>query len=806
MDAHLFADLVPDGTLSENGPQNRRRAAAYVLSLWFNADHEAFPSCRFEDYLSLRGWNQELLLKGQWRAAHPDNPRKSDDDVVFDAIAVIQAWMTLGFLEDLYQSREWLKNWRYLRSISEHEFNELETFISRHSGLRRLLSSLTGTFTIFNTQKLVSNLFAMGLIRRLGSFYSGPLTSQHFARLPNLITQYAHAFNDLTSLRNYDEDRNQTRYPINPDTESASWFLYTMSLPKLIYEAVTYVLQDLAPDIDLNDTKTEPLLIGAMQEQNGWCPHIIEKLSNNTRYTVLHWLWASDFNSLDDRNHLSCTTSKCHAVDVSSESEYPERHVGGCDRKCARVYVDLNQVVEALSCDRIPVVVAQASSSDPSVYTFRISSFNPILAEDTMPYVAFSHVWSDGLGSTTEKGIPSCQAYHLAQVASIQSPTEDQSVAFWIDSICIPSALTARQKAIQLLSSTYKRARTVVVLDATLAKTSLYDQAGRFASLEYLLFRIYTSPWSQRIWTYQEGVLAQKLLFLLADNQFVPLDFPPDIEDGSTRGPLYISRGRDSLRIVYIFLRTQVQALNGQLRPINIGIVAEELRWRDTLHRNPNGRNDEILATSVVLNLDLTELQKEPEGPARIVCFYQLVGRWYRNIIFAEAPRLQIDGFRWAPSTFLTSDPRRPHVDLDQLGVDCVKDGLIGEYITFACADGQEILYDDSKRVTLVDERSTFDIAFTLQKAFSFTHILIYPQSVPESTRRIMFVAVAVREDTEYSITHHATRQIDLVGTFQTVIHVGWVRQWDTPVLPSRFPNGAQVVNGTWQKMTVLLR
>jgi hypothetical protein len=66
MDAHLFADIVPEGTLPDDGPNNSRRPLAYVLSLWYNYDHEQFPLCRFDEYMSLRGWNQDLLLRGQW--------------------------------------------------------------------------------------------------------------------------------------------------------------------------------------------------------------------------------------------------------------------------------------------------------------------------------------------------------------------------------------------------------------------------------------------------------------------------------------------------------------------------------------------------------------------------------------------------------------------------------------------------------------------------------------------------------------------------------------------------------------------
>jgi hypothetical protein len=491
---------------------------------------------------------------------------------------------------------------------------------------------------------------------------------------------------------------------------------------------------------------------------------------------------------------------------VASEAEYPEAHVEGCDRNCARYYPDSEEVLKALSSNRLPLVFATPSARNPSQYTFEIISYELNSNNYSMPYVAYSHVWIDGLGSTTEQGIPSCEANYLARTAASQISPDGHGVAFWIDSLCVPAASGARKKAIELMSATYQRADTVLVLDDTLRKVALHDDSGNKSSPEYLLFRIYTSPWSQRVWTYQEGALAQKLVFAIAGGQSIVLDFPLDLDGGPTRGPLSIALGRDMLHHIYSYLRAEVQALNGQVNPINLGTVALELRWRDTLHRNPNGRNDEILAVGTVLGLDMQKLLNEPEGMAQMVLFYKLVGRLYRNIIFADVSRLQADGFRWAPSTFLVKDERRPATNLERQGVDCTQNGLVGSYITFAVADGEVVQYDNTRRVTVVTEQTSFDIVVPSEQLFSFTHIIIYPMTMPESIRGTIFVAAAVLEDLEYTRTHHASDRTDFVGTFQTLIYLSWLREWETPVKLDRFPNGEQLVIGSMQELKVLLR
>ena len=50
------------------------------------------------------------------------------------------------------------------------------------------------------------------------------------------------------------------------------------------------------------------------------------------------------------------------------------------------------------------------------------------------PYVAISHVWADGLGSTTEEGLPRCQVERLSKLASQLLP----GGGFRQDGPCVP--------------------------------------------------------------------------------------------------------------------------------------------------------------------------------------------------------------------------------------------------------------------------------------------------------------------------------------------------------------------------------
>ena len=298
----------------------------------------------------------------------------------------------------------------------------------------------------------------------------------------------------------------------------------------------------------------------------------------------MHWLWASELNDLAGRDHSGCSIAKCHALHLASDARYSESHAEDCDGNCPRSYVQTDQVLQVLSQTHIPLISAKPCPTEESSYALKVVSLDPKAIESDAQYVAFSHVWSDGLGSTTEQGIPSCQARFLARISSAELAQVDDQITFWIDSMCVPRDSTGRKKAIELMSETYQLASTVLVLDNTIRKVALNAEYGKQNSPEVLL-RIYTSPWNYRVWTYQEGGLAPRLVFLLADEQKIVLDFAlhSGLREGSSEhsSPFSLTRGQAWFRHVYSKLYAEVRVfspLAQQRNVVNIGTVAIQLR------------------------------------------------------------------------------------------------------------------------------------------------------------------------------------------------------------------------------------
>ncbi|KAK0456817.1 hypothetical protein EV421DRAFT_1886994 [Armillaria borealis] len=136
--------------------------------------------------------------------------------------------------------------------------------------------------------------------------------------------------------------------------------------------------------------------------------------------------------------------------------------------------------MDFLEEDEIPVILVNESG----ITVHRASSG---------PYIAISHVWADGLGSTTEKGLPACQVSKASRALRRDS-----------SQVGLPELHKLRKKAIRMMAQTYRQAHTVLVIDAGISACPPSMHATE------KLFRIKMSGWMQRLWTLQEGMLARR--------------------------------------------------------------------------------------------------------------------------------------------------------------------------------------------------------------------------------------------------------------------------------------------------------
>ena len=246
--------------------------------------------------------------------------------------------------------------------------------------------------------------------------------------------------------------------------------------------------------------------LGRLQE-NKWCPREIWNLVKKYNSTIGYYA-SLLISPSSNKDHSVCTSLVCEAFNVRDDKLYPYRHEKPLPC-CEFLPMDTRKVIAILKQGLIPVTTYDGRS-DASTY------IEVTAADSSTAYVAISHVWSDGMGNPRANAMPICQ---LERISSICRSEDGSHMPFWIDTLCCPTEPEeATELAISLMRKTYHEAAAVVFLDEWLSSCS-----AQSVPAPNIMLRIMLSGWTQRLWTFQEGMLGRQVWILFAD-QLVPMD------------------------------------------------------------------------------------------------------------------------------------------------------------------------------------------------------------------------------------------------------------------------------------------
>ena len=328
-----------------------------------------------------------------------------------------------------------------------------------------------------------------------------------------------------------------------------------------------------------------------------------------------------------------CNQYKC-AMYHFDDATYRTKHAEGCVG-CDEMVADYEEIYDILKSGSIPLILSIDAADNSQKIRLVESGSN-------VEYVAISHVWSDGLGNVQRSALPRCQMLRLSNLIRSLPGKASNLVLFWIDTIgCPPDAANegaAQALAISMMRQTYENARAVLVLESWIQATNV----GQMTDLEAIL-RILCSSWNSRLWTLQEGALAQNLLFQFADMAY-------DIEGGleslrSSDDPILecSMRGLITQRIqdLRVFKNRETKGFEKLIAAIFA------LAFRST-----SVATDEALCLATLLDMDVTKVYQEPPEE-RMIYFWRSFDTVPVEFLFLGYPKLQIPGLRWAPSTLL---------------------------------------------------------------------------------------------------------------------------------------------------------
>ena len=271
----------------------------------------------------------------------------------------------------------------------------------------------------------------------------------------------------------------------------------------------------------------------------GWCPYISRQICRTFNYAVVYYV--TQLPNPSRVTHDECTEQACVGNNVDMIN-YTTRHAIP-DCKCQHVSIPLQDMRDIIRTGGVPLVLVH-ETADHSVQ-LRVTRMT-----HRTPFVAFSHVWSDGLGNPSANSLPECQLRRLSKyvystsmapqagfmrgIVNFEAASWDFNTVstnsvvqhFWLDTLCIPvgdAFNDLKMRAVNQMAAIYSNAVQVPVLDSTLESVAANDPGITTCEI---LARICASPWMNRCWTFQEGSLSRTAKFQCLDGAFDPYIVP----------------------------------------------------------------------------------------------------------------------------------------------------------------------------------------------------------------------------------------------------------------------------------------
>jgi hypothetical protein len=195
----------------------------------------------------------------------------------------------------------------------------------------------------------------------------------------------------------------------------------------------------------------------------------------------------------------------------------------------------------------------------------------------------------------------------------------------------------------------YTRAERVLVLDSSLLPFTSQ------ATYEELNMRIRCSRWIRRLWTIQEAVLAQRLIFQFRDGAYInstsTLAWYAAVND--LRVNYFNTVGWDS-RLIWDFYLHNERVL---------ALVRVRYLWNVLLRRRVvSVKADEPICGAILMNFDMEQLMAvAPEK--RMTKFWRMHGDQIPlAILFVPGEKIDLPGFSWAPSSLLSCQVAGPNI------------------------------------------------------------------------------------------------------------------------------------------------
>ncbi|KAM3456290.1 hypothetical protein MY3296_001887 [Beauveria thailandica] len=248
------------------------------------------------------------------------------------------------------------------------------------------------------------------------------------------------------------------------------------------------------------------------------------------------------------------------------------------------------------------------------------------------PYMAISHVWSDGTGTGTWKAgqVNECLYQFFHSIAE-----RFGCEGIWWDTICIPEEKKARQNAIHRIQNNYQGAAITLIHDCFLRKWP-WDP-------ETACFGILMSPWFSRGWTALELAKSRKVKVIF-QGKYGPVI--KDLDQDILAGEGHSTTPRELASSIIHHLRKDIRDLKGLL----MALGSRSTSW-------PKDR-----AIISALMLDIKPGKTQQDTYQRIL---MAIGRLAPGNLFHNSATMS-NGFEWCSASpwSMPLDPATPSLEI----------------------------------------------------------------------------------------------------------------------------------------------
>ena len=418
----------------------------------------------------------------------------------------------------------------------------------------------------------------------------------------------------------------------------------------------------------------KPLL--DLMQARGWCLYDLNRLETQAGLVSTLYYYSNIPPPRSFKEHSGCTKERCLAMTTVSATYRLSHSKEGCD--CPLLFADEEKVIRTLLDESIPLV-KMAFDTHTKISQMSIQSL-----AHADPFVAISHVWAEGAGNVQANALHACLLDEISNlVRKLPGNTTQKATTFWIDTICVPVRPPEMQTlALNKMREPYEQASSVLVLDS-----HLRSLISKSLSPTELLAQVACSSWMRRLWTLQEGRLANKVWFQFADIAVNVKEVFDNVDH--TRVPSRVDFWLQAE--IYVQLWMQIWWHSNVIR--NTSKVADLISsTRLALSsRSVSVPTDEVLCLFCLMDMDITKITSVPPAD-RMQVFWRQFEKVPIGFLFSRAPdKIAERGLHWAPASFLGPQSEKewlgpqelsspghddPHAIVTELGLSCALPGL----------------------------------------------------------------------------------------------------------------------------------